>query len=163
MPPWKAGEDVLMAHRVRASHVFERARSSTPAVPDNVPKKEKRYWQRIRDQDPPLHIRDFDVALGDHLQSKDDLPLEEEVHDSARGHQDIAVDEKGNVADPPLLDYQHHIHGSVVGPLYPPHLEREDWADMVDEAGDIPVETINYPGGHCAVPSRSARALQEDA
>ena len=48
MPPWKAGEDVLMAHRVRARHVFERARSSTPAVPDNVPKKEKRYWQRLK-------------------------------------------------------------------------------------------------------------------
>ena len=123
MPPWKAGEDVLMAHLVRARHVFERARSSTPAVPDNVPKKEKRYWQRIRDQDPPLQTNDFDFALGDHLLSKDDLPTEE-VHDSVRGYQDLAVDEEGNAADQQLLDYQHHIHGSVIGPLYPPHLEK---------------------------------------
>ena len=114
----------------------------------------------MRDQDPPAHIRDFDVALGDHLQSKDDLLLEE-VHDSVRGHQDIAVDEEGNVTDQPLLDYQHHIHGSVADPLYPPHLKREAWADMVDEAGDIPVETINYPGGivqfHPDLPDRSKR------
>ena len=114
----------------------------------------KRYWQRLRDQDPPLQTNDFDFALGDHLLSKDDLPTEE-VHDSVRGHQDLAVDEEGNVTDQQLLDYQHHIHGSVVGPLYPPHVERERWADMIDEAGDAPVETANYPGGHCAVSCRS--------
>merc|ERR1712197_79314 len=39
--------------------------------------------------------------------------------------------------------------------------KRERWADMVDEAGDVPVETINYPGGivqfHSDLPERSKR------
>ena len=93
MPPWKAGEDMLMAHRVRARHVFERARSSTPAVPDNVPKREKRYWQRVRDENPPLQTNTFDYALGDHVLFKNDLPAEE-VYDTVRGLQDLAVDDE---------------------------------------------------------------------
>ena len=72
----------------------------------------------------------------------EDIPREER-HDVVRGHVILGIDDEGNVTDQPLLDYQRHIHGSVVGPLYPPHLKREDWADMVDEAGDILVATIN--------------------
>ena len=73
------------------------------------------YWQVMRDQDPPVRIRDYDVAFSDHLQFLEEIPREER-HDAVRGQKQLAIDEEGNVTDQPLLEYQHHIHGSVVGP-----------------------------------------------
>ena len=81
---------------------------------------------------------------------KNELPTEE-VYDSVRGHQDLAVDEEGNPTDQQLLDFQHHVHGSITGPLFDPLLERGRWADMIDEAGEVPMGTAHYPGGHCSV------------